>query len=124
VNDPTGLAPSQDPQSPEAYARAWMSYRRRWRVVILAAVTVPLFAMVSDSFIPAQANGTVPGGLLGFLVALPIYMIAGLGLAAWQCPRCHHDFFMNDDGWHYAWRSRCVKCGLPKWSTDANAPRA
>ena len=121
------LAADQERQTPEAYSRAWESYRWRCRVVMLAAVFVPLFGMISNFFIPAQDGGTVPGGVLGFLLALPLWMVATLSLEAWQCPRCHHNFFQSDDGWHHGVRSRwldqCAKCGLPKWSIDPNAPR-
>jgi len=107
----------------EAFARAWLSYRRRWWLLLASGVGLVALAAVADSTFPEHEPGKVGVGLLVFLCGIPLVGAAGLGLAAWQCPRCRHDFFQAEDGWQNPWRPQCARCGLPKWSLDPNAGR-
>ena len=103
----------------QQYQADWNEYRRRRRLELGIALTLPLAVLVVG----------VPLGQ-HFVSDVPVILVAGIWLIAlfhagfhrmsWCCPRCAKPFF---EAWFYynAFAGQCVHCGLPKWSCDPDA---
>src|SRR5437588_826428 len=101
------------------FAFAWKDYRRRRRWFfgvwlggfLVVVLLVKLLSTLSLDDLAFYILG--PAWMIGFL-------IAGMRMWLFQCPRCHRRFFCT--WWHgNLFARKCLHCGLPKWSeSDVN----
>jgi hypothetical protein len=100
------------------YSEAWNDYRKR-RLVFVA---------VWLSYVPGLWVAAVPISLLTgiksdyfgypFMAAWMLaFLIIGLRLAMFRCPRCGNHFFTS---WWQGnpFARKCLHCHLPKWATS------
>jgi hypothetical protein len=114
--------PMQDGEGPvpQSYSEGWRDYRRRVRILSgswLGGLVFILFtslASVLGRVFPLDRS------VFG-LVWLAAFMISGVRLATWRCPRCGSWFFARGSSWHPFTRA-CLHCGLPKMDGGTAAP--
>ncbi|HEX4146549.1 MAG TPA: hypothetical protein VHY91_23815 [Pirellulales bacterium] len=119
------LADQPCPPQPD-YRPAWADLRRRSRWFFgtwLGGFVAILAACGLASWLGATAQQLVvavlaPAWVIGFVVL-------GLRLQMFPCPRCHRPFFFRFFYWSGVLVSSCRHCGLPKWSaTNCRTPGA
>jgi hypothetical protein len=86
------------------YADAWISYRRRRRVV---------FCLFLASMLEIRFAFFVPGFF--FALTFIAYFFIAAWLANWKCPRCGQAFFRAAFYRSLLFGGRCFHCGQPKW---------
>ncbi|MGD0625569.1 MAG: hypothetical protein ABSB32_12705 [Thermodesulfobacteriota bacterium] len=100
------------------FSLAWKDYKRRRRWFFGAWLGGFVVVASLAALLNRMSLGDLAFWVLGplWLVA---FVIAGLRLEFFRCPRCHRHFFCAR--WYYnLFARRCVHCGLPKWSDTDN----
>ena len=105
------------------YRAAWRAYAR-WRFALWAG----LGTLMSIGWLGAQLNErwkSLPSViqwlvLTAFVFSAAIFMISGVRLRLFRCPRCGNWFSIERKRLRLIghFPTRCVHCGLRKWSVD------
>lgn len=105
----TGMTEKND------YRDHWQRYRRLRNInFVVVACYVPVtmaFALLGTWLLGSLVPGFVVAG--AFMVT---FMVLGIKLQAWRCPRCGKRFSAK---WWYnkgLMARKCVHCGLPKYT--------
>jgi hypothetical protein len=106
-----------DPQ-----ANPWDDYRARRAWFLLAFVSwMPLGVFVAFPLY-RRFESDIPIYVVG-AIGMAFFLITGLRLYAFRCPRCQRHFFHTLLFYNVLSR-RCMHCALPKWSGDKSATAA
>jgi hypothetical protein len=95
-----------------SYVESWIDYRRRVRWFFGAwlggfALAVLLISLLSLAPVEEWAFA-----LIGALWVLA-FIVSGIRLQLFPCPRCHKQYFSRWGYWPFA--KICRHCGLQKW---------
>ena len=96
------------------YYLNWLNYRQRNRRVIQAYIFSSFLILLAMAF-----NRCV---WLSFVVLSLVLFVFGNYAIFWPCPRCRKPFHIDFGRLLDAFSSKCVHCGLPKWSPDDKNP--
>jgi hypothetical protein len=101
---------------PGSRSNPWDDYRARRAWFLLAFVSwMPLGVFVAFPLYRRFESST-PIYVVG-AIGMAFFLITGLRLYAFRCPRCHRPFFHRLLFYNVLSR-RCMQCGLAKWSGD------
>jgi hypothetical protein len=100
------------------YEEQWQRYRKTNRAFWFVWLGfLPFFVLVSGPV--AQWSENVAGGLL--FAWIFAFFVVGIRAGNFRCPRCGKRFF-STWWYHNGWSSKCLHCGLPKWSGSERKP--
>jgi len=92
---------------------AWQDYRKRRRRLLWAALAG--LALFGASFLVAGRLHSAKPVFAGFALFLGATVLGSVAFSNFPCPKCGKPFIYTDD-LRDTFTSRCVHCGLPKWS--------
>ena len=91
----------------------WNDYRARRAWFLLAFLSwMPLGVFVAFPLY-RRFRSNIPIYVVAVL-GMAFFLITGLRLYAFRCPRCHKPFF-HTLVFYNVLSPRCMHCGLPKW---------
>src|SRR5205807_1220600 len=96
------------------YQLQWAKLRRIRRWFCAAYLSALPAEMLIGWPLDRLFHSTIPFVSIA-LISMTAFVILGLRIANWKCPRCHRPFFRNwiwTNG--FSWRHVvCIHCGLP-----------
>jgi hypothetical protein len=96
------------------YEQQWLEYKKRRALFMFVFVGYGASVAVISYLTQNLSYNHKLTNILGFSWFL--FMIVAIGrLQVWRCPRCGERFFMKSY-WHNLFASRCLHCGLEKYS--------
>lgn len=100
-----------------AYGKSWGDYKRLQNAFAFVLLTyVPTCFVVA--YIALRIFHTLVPAFLIALLWMGAFLVTGMRLQCWACPRCGEPF--SAKGWYnrgFLVR-RCVHCGLPKYADE------
>ena len=96
------------------YEDAWRDYRRIRLIFWAVFISYVPGASFIGILLQKLFNSEIP---VYFVAAtwMVAFLVSGLRLTFWKCPRCGDFFFAKWWGVNQL-RRKCVHCGLPKWA--------
>lgn len=105
-------------RDPQPYDAAWKSYRLRLFFGWLSFLGLPALLVVTNTVWLAEFQTPLPESYVTWCFA-PLWFVSSIAcsfrLLMWSCPRCGQWFFF-EAGVRNPLASRCLHCGLPKWT--------
>lgn len=90
----------------------WAEYKWRRKRFLLICFGGFLAASLGSFIVPAA----VPIFLLAWFVG---FVWSSMTLSYFRCPACGKPFIIRKTGGYNGFTSKCLNCGLPKWSEPA-----
>lgn len=99
------------------YKKAWEDYKWRNNLFWLTWISgVPVIALVH--WAPARLFPSIIEVIMTIsgILWMSLFIFAGTRLGLFRCPRCRKRFGRRN-GYHNTFASRCMNCGLKKYSS-------
>ena len=103
------------------YRAAWADYRRRRNLLIGSFIAFLPGTILVGVPLGTAVGSDIPVTAAGFLI-LALIAVSSVRLSAWRSPRCRNRYFVKAFV-RNPLASRCLHCGLPKWTIPNPAPR-
>ncbi|CAN5715463.1 hypothetical protein BH24ACI1_BH24ACI1_17420 [soil metagenome] len=107
-----------------SYQKEWKEHRKRQKtfwLVILGYIPIALLSLSLGYFYENNKIIGVASSSL-WVVFLVIFVICGIRLQFWECPRCEHSFHRTW-WWNNIFSRKCLHCKLPKYAGSSFGER-
>jgi hypothetical protein len=105
----------------QEYQESWQEYRKLRNRFFIILLSFPPGAMFI-AYVFSWAFHTLIPGFVAAFVWIAAFLVTGIRLQLWPCPRCG-EWFSATSSYNKSFLARkCVHCGLPKFAVEDDVP--
>jgi hypothetical protein len=106
----------RDLRADDPFYPDWIEYRRRGFLIFWVIVALPAVLVLALLLRPVLGENRA---FFVFFILWVLCLVAAANYATfWRCPRCKKPYHIDYGRIANGLSTRCVHCGLPKWSPD------